>query len=391
MAHSSSNDKSYRLIVEKMRFSEPRILILYLLFGDALYIGLSILGNRLYTMLTTDKLFYIVQIGIIYIAFVFKGFLNKIHEFLEIGEKTQGKSPLRNLFVSVEAFSEYKGKIIEKIFSKQQLYFSISFFIIFVSIAVFYDIKIAHLFGKPFKAESVDIWGILIFLLYYYLWWWIIGFAALSLVWALFWFIAGLIRIKDAKGLKIKESIESFKSLVNTKKFDDEALNRSLEGYYSYNRFIADSEKITELSLFIAVRVAIVAILYSIGWIGIVGIISHEWNLPLTALTIFIDVLAIVIFIIPPLSIHKILKTVKSEISNIINDIYERNKMRAVVRYASYSPVKENLISNITFLKNIAEETSSLTTWTIDLQAIIKLTAYIVPTVLPYLIQKLLS
>lgn len=390
MSSNSGNDKKYRLIIEKMRFSEPCILILYLLLGDVLYIVLSYLGDRLYTMLTSDRLFYIVQIGIIYIAFVFRGFLNKIHEFLEIGEKTKGLSPLRSLFVSEEKFFEYRNKIVDKIFSKWQLYFSILFLVSFVSVAIFYDIKIIHTFGKPFKAVSADVWGILIFVLYYYFWWWILGFAALSLVWALFWFITGLMRLKDADGLKIKESVKSFKALVYNKQCEGETLN-SLEGYYTYNRFVADSEKITELSLFIAIRVAIVAILYSVGWIGLVGIVSHEWNLPLTGLTIFVDIIAISIFVIPPLSIHKILTSVKSEISNIINDIYELNKIRIIARYASYSQVEENLIKNMTFLKGIADETNNLKTWTIDLQSIIRLTATIVPAVLPYLIQKLLS
>lgn len=387
MAHSSSNDKTYRLIIEKMRFNEPRILILYLLFGNALYIVLSYLGGRLEKILISDKLFYLTQIGIIYLAFVFRGFLNKIHEFLEIGEKTQGKSPLRNLFVSEEAFFKYRNKIIYKIFSKWELYFIILVMLSLVITPVFYETITTHsLFWSDFVVKFDDFWEILTVSLYYWLWWWILFFAASSLAWALFWFIAGLMRVKYAEGLKIKESIESFRNLVKPIKCDEETLNRSLQGYYTYNRFIADSEKITELSLFIAMRVAIIAIISSFGWVVIVG----KWGVPIIQ-TVFVDVIAISIFIILPLSVHKILETVKSEISIIINDIYELNKIRVVTRYASYSEVEENLIKNITFLKNIVDETHGLKTWTIDLQSVIRLTATIVPGVLPYLIQKLLS
>lgn len=377
MAHTSKNDKTYKLIIEKMRFSEPRILILYGLFAIVLYVILASFGGYHYKI---DV--YIILILLFYVAFVIKGFLNKIHEFLEIGDKTQGLSPLRSLFVSEEAFLKYRTKIITKIFSKWQLYFSISFLLSFAIAVVFDGIK-----HGSFDPEKVTIWEVLITLLFYYLSWWIVIFAFLSLVWALLWFIVGFIYLKDAEGLKLNESIKSFKTLINIKKCDEEALNTSLEGYYTYNRFLADSRKINELSFFIAVRVAIVAILITINWIWVLAFMYEERQLPQISVVIFIDIIAVLIFIIPHLSIHMILKSAKSEISNIINEVYELNKIRAVVRYASFSQTEENLIKNLTFLKGIADETNSLKTWSIDLQAVIKLTATIVPTVLPYLIQ----
>ncbi|HUV84014.1 MAG TPA: hypothetical protein VMW53_13215 [archaeon] len=38
----------------------------------------------------------------------------------------------------------------------------------------------------------------------YYLWWWILIFAGLSLMWALFWFIAGLMKLRNADGLYLR-------------------------------------------------------------------------------------------------------------------------------------------------------------------------------------------
>lgn len=386
MVQSSSNDKAYRLIIEKMHFNEPRIIILYGLFGYALFIILSYLGGYIFKLLTgIDN--YIALILMFYVAFVIRGFINKIHEFLEIGEKTQGSSPLRILFISEDKFLKYRNKIIDKIFSKWQLYFSILFLLSFAIIQLYYDIKISHSFGKPFGEDSVTKWGIIITLLSGYLTWWVVIFASLSLIWALIWFIVGFLWLKDAEGLKLNESIKSLKTLINIKKFDEETLIKSLEGYYTYNRFVADSRKVTEVAFFIAVRISIFAIILSLTWIWIVGFIYKLWVLPQLSFVIFIYFIAALIFIIPNFSIHKILKLAKSEISNIVNDIYEINKIFIVVRNASFSQADDSLIKNITFLKGIVDETTNLKTWPVNLHAIIRLIATTIPTVLPYLIQ----
>lgn len=386
MVQSSSNNKAYRLIIEKMHFNEPKIIILYGLFGYALFIILSYLGGYI-NKLVTDIVHYVALILLFYYAFVIRGFINKIHEFLEIGKKTQKSSPLRILFISEETFLKYRNKIINKIFSKWQLYFSILFLSSFAIAVVFYDIIIKQWFGKPFGAETVTIWGILITLLSGYLTWWVVIFASLSLIWALLWFIVGFLWLKDAEGLKLNESINSLKNLINIKEFDEETLIKSLEEYYTYNRFLADSRKITEVAFFLAVRISIFAIILSITWIWILGFIHKLWILPQLSFVIFIYFIAALMFIIPNFGIHRILKLAKTEISNIVNDIYELNKIRAVVRYASFSQAEENISKSMTFLKGIVDETNNLKTWTIDLQAVIRLTATIVPTVLPYLIQ----
>ena len=100
-------------------------------------------------------------------------------------------------------------------------------------------------------------------------------------------------------------------------------------------------------------------------------------------LTILVDVIALLIFIIPLLGIHDVLKSTKTEISNIINDVYEYNQIHAVVRFASFSYADEGFINNMTLFKSIVDEVNSLKTWPSDLESIIRLTATtIIPTML---------
>ncbi len=295
---------------------------------------------------------------------------------------------MQSLFISEDAFSKYKNQIIGQIFSKWQLYFSIPSFL-YLAIA-FYNLTLHNyetlVFGNPpSEVGWANVYKILIGS-WYFLFLGVIYFAGSSFNWAFLCIIVGLMRLKDAEGLKIQESIKTFKTLINIKQYDEEAVEKSLEGYYTYNRFVTDAGKITEFLLFFAVLIAIPGILISINWIVIGGGLKLvNWidvrdNI---ALAIFLDIFAILIFISPLFSIHGALKDTKSKISNIINDVYEHNKIHAVVQSVSFSHVDEKLINNISSLKGIVDEVDSLKTWPVDLEAIVRLTATtIVPTVL---------
>jgi hypothetical protein len=209
------------------------------------------------------------------------------------------------------------------------------------------------------------------------------AFISASFFWALLCIIFGLRRLNDAKGLKIRESIKTFKTWVKIKQNNEYVvIKKSLEGYHTYNRFVTDAGKITEFLLFFASGIAIVAIPISVNWIVIEGLIFHNWVWYNIAVAIFWGITAIIIVVFPLFSIHGILKAAKSEISNIINEVYEHNKIYAVIQSASFSKIDEGLIKNMTCLKGIVDEVNSLKTWPIDLESIIRLTAIMYPIVL---------
>ncbi len=390
MAYCSRNNSNNRLIIEWMRFNKPYIVILFLLLIDVFHVVLMYLGSprnnflsaiiESFTSLTPPaKTFIIIQVGVIYFAFAANRGLNKFHEILEIDTKTD--SPLRSLFVSEDAFLKYKNQIIDNISSKRQLVFSVSPVIFGVAVLAIYFFGRSSVFGEPYKSDDIWIWQILIVL--YYVLWWILLIAGFSLAWALLCIVVGLMRLKNAEGLKIKESIQSFEALVKIKQHDEEAVRKSLEGYYTYNRFVMDSWKITEFSLYFAIMVVIVGILFSVN-----SIFTGNWIWYINFLPIFIDIIAVLIFIVSLLGIHGVLKAAKTEISNIINDVYEYNKIHAVVQYASFFHADDGFVENMTFLKGIVDEANSLKTWPVDLEAIVRLTATtIVPTVLLFISQ----
>ncbi len=378
-----SNNLTYRLVTERMHFNNPYIVLLWLLLSDTTYIALVYLGNptnRIFTVIV----FIALQLVFIYLAFAIRIGLNKFREFLEIDKKTD--LSLRSLFISEDAFFKYNNQIIHQISSKWQLYFSILSFLFLID--ALYSYLILHN-ESPFLGKGGLVWEMLIVL--WYLLAGIIYFAGFGLVWALLCIIAGLMRLKDAEGLKIKESIKSFKTLVNMKQNNDEAVTKSLEGYYTYNEFVSDAGKITEFLLFFAVSIAILAIPTSVNWIVIEGLIFHNWIWYNIVFAILLDIVAMLIFISPMLSIHGVLKATKSEISNIINKIYERNKMQAVVQSASFSEIDEGLIKNMTFLKGIIDEANSLKTWPVDLEAIVKLTATTMAPIVLLIISKIIE
>lgn len=309
MTHSSINNLTYRLIIERIHFNNPYFVISYLLLIDAVTIVLVYLGkptNGMFTWIT----FITGQIEVIYFAFAIRVGLNKFREILEIDKKTN--SPLRSLFISEDAFSKYKNQIIGEISSKWQLCLSIPYFL-FLAYAL-YNLTLPNV--NPVFGKGGLVWEILI--VSYYLLLGIIYFAVSSFVWALLCFITGLMRLKDAEGLKIKESIKTFKTLVNIKQHNEKEVEKSLEGYHTYNRFVTDAGKITEFFLYFAVMVAIVAILFSVNWIVIEGLIFHVWVWHDTVWAILLDIIAVLIFMSPLFSIHGVLKATKSEISNIV-------------------------------------------------------------------------
>lgn len=124
------------------------------------------------------------------------------------------------------------------------------------------------------------------------------------------------------------------------------------------------------------------AIPISINWIVIEGLIFHNWVWYNIVIAILWGITAITIVVFPLFSIHGVLKATKSKISNIINEIYEHNRIHAVIQSASFSQVDKGLIKNMTFLKVVIDEVNSLKTWPIDLESIIRLTATMYPIVL---------
>jgi len=164
-----------------------------------------------------------------------------------------------------------------------------------------------------------------------------------------------------------------------------------LKGYYSYTRFLIDYEKIIEFTSFIALRIAFVAALYSLAYIIIAGLFFKDWNLPLTVLTIFLDITAIWVFIAPQFSAHRLLKRTKKEIYVHISDIYEQDKLRLLNKYASFSPVKSSMVKDIEFLRKMVDETDDLRTWTLELGDSLRLTAAMVISLTPFMMQKLIS
>ncbi len=95
MTHSSSDNSTNRLIIERMHFNNPYFVISYLLLSDAIYIALVYLGNptnRIFTEIT----FITIQFEVIYFAFAIRIGLNKFRQLLEIDKKMD--SPLQVLF-----------------------------------------------------------------------------------------------------------------------------------------------------------------------------------------------------------------------------------------------------------------------------------------------------
>jgi hypothetical protein len=383
MAYSSSNNLTYRFIIERMHFNNPYFVISYLLLGDAIYIALVYLGNPT-NKIFTEITFIMIQFEIIFFAFFMRAGINKFREFLEIDKKTD--SPLESLFISDNAFFKYKNQIIGQIFSKWQLYVSLLSFL-FVASALYY--ALTSPIENPAFGKGDLVWKML--LVSWYLFLGIIYFAFSSFNWAGLCIIVGLIRLKDAEGLKIKESIKTFKALINIKQHDEKAVEKSLEGYYTHNRFLTEAGEITEFLLYFAVMIAIVAILLSVNWIVIEGLIFHKWVWYDIVSAIFLDITAITIFIYPLFIIHGVLKETKSEISNIINEIYEHNKIHAVVQSAPFSQVDEGLIKNMTFLKGIVDEVNSLKTWPLDLESTIRLTAAAIAPIVFLVISKIVE
>jgi len=58
-------------------------------------------------------------------------------------------------------------------------------------------------------------------------------------------------------------------------------------------------------------------------WVVFTG---QEMHVILSFSAIFIDIIAVIIFILPPLGVHYILKSTKHDIYNIMNDNYEQKK-----------------------------------------------------------------
>ena len=385
MTHSPSKNSTHRLIIERMHFNNFYIVLLWLLLIDVFHIVLMYIGSPQNNFLTDIKesftsltipaiTFIIIQFGVIYFALAVRKSLNKIHEILEIDSKND--SSLRSLFVSENAVLKYINQFKDNIFSKWQLRFSIFPLIFGVVVFAFYFFEKSSIFGVPYKSDDLWIWQILMVL--YYILWWILLIAGFSLAWALLCIVTGLMQLKNAEGLKIKESIKSFETVVNIKQYDGEAVKKSLDGYYTYNRFLMDSWKITDFSLYFAVMVAILGILFSVN-----SIFTGNWIWYSMFLPIFIDIIAVIIFIVPLIGIHGVLKATKSEIYNITNDVYEHKKIDAIAQYASLSHADEDLIKSITFLRGTVDETNSLKTWPIDMEAIIRLT---VTTIVPILL-----
>ena len=164
-----------------------------------------------------------------------------------------------------------------------------------------------------------------------------------------------------------------------------------MKGYYSYTKFLIDYEKITGLTSLIAMRVAFIAILYTLGWIGIAGLFFKEWHLPLVGFTIFLDMTAIWVFITPQFSAHRLLKRTKKEIYITISDVYEHHKLRLLNKYASFSPVESFMAKDIELLKKIVDETGDLRTWPVEIGAVLRLTAATALPLTPFMVQKLIS
>jgi hypothetical protein len=365
------------LLIERMGFNNPYKVILFLLCGDAIYIASVYLGNptnRMFTWMT----FITVQFEIIYFAFFIRAGINKIREFLDLEIDKKTDSPLQSLFISKNEFFKYKNQIVDKIF-KWQMFVSILFFVFWL-VALYFSFTSPN--ESPVFGRGGLVWNMLR-VSYYLIFLGIMAFISASFFWALLCIIFGLRRLNDAKGLKIRESIKTFKTWVKIKQNNEYVvIKKSLEGYHTYNRFVTDAGKITEFLLFFASGIAIVAIPISVNWIVIEGLIFHNWVWYNIAVAIFWGITAIIIVVFPLFSIHGILKAAKSEISNIINEVYEHNKIYAVIQSASFSKIDEGLIKNMTCLKGIVDEVNSLKTWPIDLESIIRLTAIMYPIVL---------
>ena len=382
--------REYKFLVERMHFSNPYFFISYFLIGGAIYLLFSYMGGFVYEILTRDLIMYVILFAVPYVAFAVKDTLTKIKIYLEIHPDESIKSPLRTLFVSEDKFLKYRDGVLDRIFSKE-IIVSVLLISLLASIGVIYDVFIVHSFGNPAHVENAGIWGALIFVVNYYAWWWIVGIAGFGFAWVLYCLIGAIKRIEQTEGLRIAESIKTLKALTKGEENGENTIKNLLKGYYSYTKFLIDYEKITGLTSLIAMRVAFIAILYTLGYIGIAGLFFKDWNLPLVGFTIGMDMTAIWVFITPQFSAHRLLKRTKKEIYITISDVYEHHKLRLLNKYASFSPVESFMAKDIELLKKMVDETGDLRTWPVEIGAVLRLTAATALPLTPFIVQKLIS
>ena len=378
--------REYKFLVERMHFSKPYSLISYFYIGTAIYLLFSYMGGFLYEILTRDLLLYVTNPAILYVAFAVRDTLTRINQYLEINPNESKKSPLRTLFASEDKFLKYRDDVLERIFSKE-IIVSVLLIPLLAAIGVINDVFIAHSFGNPAHVENAGIWGALIFVVNYYAFWWILFFAGLGFAWVICCIIVSIIRIEHTEGLRITESNKTLKELTTGENITE----KMLKGHYSYTKFLGDYEELIKFASLIAIRVAFIAVLASLGWIVIVGLYLKEWNLPLAGLTIGFDIAAIIIFITPLISAHRLLKRTKKEIYTTISNVYEHHKLSFLNKSASFSPSESSMVKDIELLKKIVDETGDLRTWPVEIGDTLRLTAAAVISLSPFIAQKLIS
>lgn len=382
--------REYKFLVERMYFSNPYFFIGYYLVGTAIYLLFSYKGGFVYEVLTHDLLLYGGPFIFPYVAFAVKDTVTRINQYLAIHPNESKESPLRALFASENDFRDYRDAVLKRI-SSWEIPISVLCLLVLASATIIYDVFITHNFGKPFHVENAGFCGALIFVVNYYIWWWIIGIAGFGFAWILYCLIGAIKRIEQTKGLRITESLKTLKALTTREVNDGSIIKNLLKDYYPYTKFLNNYGEIIEFTSRIAMRTAFIAVIYSLGYIVIGGLFLKEWHLPLVGFTIGLDIAAIIIFITPLISAHKLLKRTKKDIYVTISDVYEHHKLSLLNKYASFSPVESFMVNDIELLKKIVDETRALRTWPVEIGDTLRLTAATAISLSPFIVQKLIS